>query len=168
MLVRRQAEDVFGSPEEIRATATSYFNTISNRIPIIFPGRFPATSEISLTNRSADFTALCLCMRLALQHPAPEARSMQSSLYVTVKGVISLLESVGYLSLELVQCRILVVFYEIGHGIFPGASISIAACARTARALGLHKQWTQPGINEHNIQREEERRVWWAIFNLDR
>jgi hypothetical protein len=93
---------------------------------------------------------------------------MQSSLYITVKSVISLLESTNFLSLELVQCRLLVAFYEIGHGISPAASISIAAGARTARALGLNKQWVRPEFGGHTIDAEEERRVWWAVFNLDR
>jgi hypothetical protein len=93
---------------------------------------------------------------------------MQSSLYITVKSVISLLESTNFLSLELVQCRLLVAFYEIGHGISPAASISIAAGARTARALGLNKQWVRPDFGGHTIDAEEERRVWWAVFNLDR
>ncbi|KIW35706.1 uncharacterized protein PV07_02390 [Cladophialophora immunda] len=93
---------------------------------------------------------------------------MQSSLYITVKNIISLLEATDYLSLEMCQCRLLIVFYEIGHGLFPAASISIAACAQAARTLGLHNQWSTPVTTQHTLDEEERRRVWWAVFNLDR
>ena len=168
MLVRQQIQAVFKTHDEIRSTAAAYFDYISKRIPIISSHRFVDRLGTSFYDLSAGFAALCLCMHLLLQHPLPRAQTMQSTLYLTTKNVITLLESTGSPCLELVQCRLLVSFYEIGHGISPGASVSIAACARTARALGLNKQWVQSPVTEHNIEAEEIRRVWWAVFNLDR
>ncbi|RAO70459.1 uncharacterized protein BHQ10_006471 [Talaromyces amestolkiae] len=94
---------------------------------------------------------------------------MVSSLYTTVKTSISLLEATGCNSLDTIQCRLLLVLYEMGHGIYPAASISIGACARAARNLGLH-----PGSSEAaeptsmEVIEEERRRTWWAVHNLDR
>jgi len=69
-----------------------------------------------------------------------------------------------------VQARLLVSLYEMGHGIHPAASISIGACARTARALGLNKKLFQRAQGDHasRLRAEEEKRVWWALLNLDR
>lgn len=168
--VRAHTLGILGSTNEMKSVATTYFDTIANRIPIISNQRFFGhLAEAPLENSpSADLVALCLSMRLILDHPPENAHSMQSPLYLTVKNVLTLLESTSYLSLELVQSRLLVAVYEIGHGISPAASISVASSAKTARALGLHRQWSSPVINEHDIEAEERKRVWWAVFNLDR
>lgn len=169
--VRDQLSKILGlNLETIEGTVSAFFHTINVKIPIISQNRFLDRLSGGVDEAPADFTALCLCISLILQHPPPEAQSMQSSLYVIIKNIISLLESTSYyLSLEQIQCRLLVAFYEIGHGISPAASISIGACARMARALGLNKKWHQPISNAlGNAVAEEERRVWWAVFILDR
>jgi hypothetical protein len=93
-----------------------------------------------------------------------------SSTYTTIKSHISLLEATGFLSLEFIQARILVTVFEMGHGLYPAASISISACARTARALGLNKKRFMDTVSDDfSRQRAEEvKRVWWEIVNLDR
>jgi hypothetical protein len=62
---------------------------------------------------------------------------------------------------------LLIALYEVGHGIYPAASISMASCARAARNLGLHKIRSKP-LSESEDEIEEKRRTWWAIHNLDR
>lgn len=95
---------------------------------------------------------------------------MQSSQYVSIKNAISLLEAASIISVEVVQARLLMTFYEMGHNIHPGASISIATAARTARLLGLNKKRFQNPAEDlgSKIIAEEEKRVWWAVVNLDR
>ena len=168
-IISTQALKTFASGEGILAVITTYFDTIHERLPIISKQRFHQRWRPISVDTPADFTALCMCINLILQFPSQEVVNMQSSLYMTVKSIISLLESTNYVSVELVQCRLLVSFYEIGHGIFPASSISIGACARTARALGLNKRWLNQVDNDSSsIAKEEEKRVWWAVFNLDR
>jgi hypothetical protein len=95
--------------------------------------------------------------------------SMQTELYVMVKSVVSLLEATGYNTLNTVQCRIVVAFYEMGHGLYPAASVSIGGCARLAIAVGLNRSKEQDMLSDDEIIEEEERRrTWWAIVNLDR
>jgi hypothetical protein len=121
-----------------------------------------------MTSVPADFVLLCLSMRLLLQFPEERTQSMQSSLYLTLKGIASLLEATDYSSLEFCQARLLIVFYEIGHSI-SAASTSLAACARAARALGLHREWSNVASNQSpTLEQEERRRVCWAVFNIDR
>lgn len=168
--ISTEATKLFRSLEEIQHIANKYFDTIYQRFPIISKARFLERLPYVFSKPSADFTVLCLCIHLVLQYPSQTDQSMQSSLYVTIKNTISLLESTSILSLEVVQARLLVTFYEIGHGIHPGASISIATAARTARLLGLNKKDFQQSPNDFaaRVVAEEQKRVWWATVNLDR
>jgi hypothetical protein len=95
---------------------------------------------------------------------------MQSSVYVMIKGIISLLEATNIISLDVVQARSLMTLYEMGHGIQPAAAISIGGCARTARAIGLNKKQFHNPTEDHRsrLRAEEEKRVWWGVHNLDR
>ena len=149
--------------------AGKYFETNYQRMPIISKAYFYERLPFVFAKPKGDFLVLCLGIHLITQFPTPPILSMQSSLYILVKNSISLLESTGFLSLEVVQARLLVSFYEMGHGIHPTASISIGACARTARALGLNKKAFQMTEGDHTarLRAEEEKRVWWAVINLD-
>jgi len=75
------------------------------------------------------------------------------------------------LTLTAIQAMVLTVLYEMGHGMYPVASISIAACARSARVIRLNRKENRV-LQKENISsweaNEEQRRVWWAITNLDR
>ena len=170
MAIATEAAKILGSVEEVNVLAGRYFETIYRRMPIVSKGYFYERLPFVFTKPKADFVALCLGIHLITQYPTPPIQSMQSSLYVLVKNTISLLESAGFLSLEVVQARLLVSFYEMGHGIHPAASISIGACARTARALGLNKKRFQRVEGDHavKLRAEEEKRVWWAVLILDR
>lgn len=83
-------------PETIQATVTAFFNILYAKIPIISKKRVLNRLSGGVDEAPADFTALCLCIELLLQHPTQENRSMQTPIYVIVKNIISLLESTGY------------------------------------------------------------------------
>jgi hypothetical protein len=153
----------------MRGISDAFFNSVSTRIPIISAKRFnERLPSLSLTT-PADFTTLCMCMYLSQEPPALQTESMQSSLYVNIKSFVSLLEATSYESLEVVQCRLLLAVYEMGHNIYPAASISIGACARMARFIGLNKSSEQSLERESaKMYTEERRRVWWGVVNLDR
>lgn len=97
---------------------------------------------------------------------------MQSSLYVTIKSFLGVLESNNVFTLEIVQSGLLVCFYEMGHNIYPAASVSIGTYARMARVIGLNKKkfQNQELLINHaaKARAEEEKRAWWAIINCDR
>ena len=168
--VSTEAMKILGTVEDVHKTATTYFATVHLRLPIIFPTSFLDRLPSLFARPQADFTALCLCMHLAQQSPSRDEGSMQSTLYVQTKSVLSLLEATGCLSVSFIQCRILLTYYELGHGIYPAAYISIGACARAARGLGLNKKRFQSvGFDgAASPKAEEEKRVWWAVVNLDR
>jgi hypothetical protein len=97
---------------------------------------------------------------------------MQSSEYIAIKTHVALLEAANYVTLNSVQARILIAFYEMGHAIYPAASLSVASCARSAHYLGLNRKHFQSREHESDQEirtiGEEEKRTWWAILNLDR
>ena len=94
---------------------------------------------------------------------------MQSPLYTSVKSFITILEGSNETSLNLVHSRVLVTFYEMGHGLHTAAYVSLAATARLARALGLHrKPWCFLNDESDEILMEEQKRTWWAIACMDR
>ncbi|KAJ4293477.1 hypothetical protein N0V90_008760 [Kalmusia sp. IMI 367209] len=94
---------------------------------------------------------------------------MQSPLYVHVKNLIALLELAEDFNIDLLHCRILICFYEMGHGLHTAAFLSLAASARAARVFGLHKKaWHTINEEQDILELEEQKRAWWAIVNLDR
>lgn len=157
-------------------TATRYLNTIFLRMPILSRNAFTTRLSTLYTHPQADFTLLCLSIHLLIQRPdelesaGSHEQTMHSSTYVMIKSFIGILQSLATPTLEFIQAMLLVAFFEMGHGIYPAASISIAACARSARAIGLNKPLsimeTDPSSNRVNI--ELRGRVWWATLILDR
>ncbi|KAL6816182.1 hypothetical protein V8C40DRAFT_254667 [Trichoderma camerunense] len=170
VIVQKQLLKIVKSRSEMHRIADTYFATIARRISIISAQRFYARlPKIESPSCAADFAALCLCVHLVLQLPQPHDSSMQSSLYVTVKGIISLLEATSFHSLEVIQCRILIAFYEIGHGTYPAAAASIGGCAKMARFAGFHRHSILSTYDEEReIVVEEKKRTLWALHNLDR
>ncbi|KAK0761215.1 hypothetical protein N5P37_006162, partial [Trichoderma harzianum] len=170
VIVQKQLLKIVKSRSEMHRIADSYFATIARRISIVSAQRFYARlPKIESPSCGADFAALCLCVHLVLQLPLSHDSSMQSSLYVTVKGIISLLEATSFQSVEVIQCRILIAFYEIGHGIYPAAAASIGGCAKMARFAGFHRHSILSTYDEEReIVVEEKKRTLWALHNLDR
>lgn len=168
-ILHDEAIKVLGSLDRVQTIADDYFNSIHHRMSILSKWRFYERLQDLPVSTPADFMALCLTVLLIQQRPLPDIKGMQSSLYVSLKSIISLLEAVQYQSLEVVQCRLLLIFYEMGHGMFPAASISIGACSRLARFLGINKTSAQlEGSDLSSNVLEERKRAWWAILNLDR
>ncbi|KAL7935536.1 hypothetical protein V8C35DRAFT_279265 [Trichoderma chlorosporum] len=170
IIVQKHFLRIIGSRSEMHRIADSYFATIARRISVVSAQRLYARlPKIESPSCAADFAALCLCLHLLLQLPQQHDSSMQSSLYVTLKGIISLLEATSYHSLEVIQCRILIAFYEIGHGIYPAAAASVGSCAKMARFAGFHRHSILSSYDdEREIVAEEKKRTLWALHNLDR
>jgi hypothetical protein len=168
LAVRSQAAQYLGTFEQVQVLSADYFDNIWHRMPILSRKRFEQRLSSLAVNPRADFTALCLCIKLLQQSPSSQAhmQSMQSSLYISLKSTMSLFEATGYLTLEVVQCRIILTFYEVGHAINSASYISIAACARAVRALGIGPRRSDTTADPLEV--EERKRAWWATFNLDR
>lgn len=160
---------IFDSWENVLDISTSFFTGTHQRISAICRSRYMDDVASLLVTPQADVAVLCLCILLIEQRPVNDTTDMLSPLYLQTKNLITLLETRSGPTLNLVQCRVLVTFYEMGHGFQTTAYGSIAACARSARALGLHKKrWRKPPPLSQKTRLEEEKRAWWTVIIMDR
>jgi hypothetical protein len=136
---------------------------------------FPVVSISTLRNQlpltwdkaPLDVALLCLSIILFTITPpsSPEDDNNPSDfklLYFHSKSHITSAEGFGLNSFLLVQSRILVTLFEIAHGFYPAAYISIGATVRSADALEVH---IGP---DKKPTREETALIWCGIFVLDR
>lgn len=160
---------IIGSPDNMRTISNDFFTGTHQRISTISKIRFHQSLPSLTSDPSADFATLCLAVLLIQEMPTGKVTVMQSPLYAMVKSFISILEASNDISIDLAHCRVLVTFYEMGHGLHTAAYVSIAGSARLARALGLHrKPWRSVNVDSGKTILEEMKRIWWAIGNMDR
>ncbi|KAK0630123.1 hypothetical protein B0T17DRAFT_589721 [Bombardia bombarda] len=164
----RSGNDSTGSNAVQEATA-EYFDTVHRWFPFISRKRM--SLGISLGEGGPDLAMLFLAMKLVTAHPVEGTPCAATPMYTAAKRFLALLESSGNVSLPHLQSMILVALYEFGHGIYPAAWMSISACSRYAEFVGI------PAFKESSLmlgsvatwtEVEERRRVWWAVYILDR
>jgi hypothetical protein len=165
--VRLQAIRILGSVD-VSAVSAEFFAGTHTRLSVISKSRFYGNLPSLGDGPRADFVALCLSIYLMQQKPSTETTSMHSSLYVTVKSLVGLIEVTSDLSLDIVHCRLLLALYELGHSLHTAAYMSVATCARSARVLGLNRKPWRNSVGANVPAMEEEKRLWWAIVNMDR
>ena len=152
---------------DIRTVAEIYFNGIHNWLPVVSRSEFYQCLPSLFVSPRAELSLLCLSMALVnLFPPSEDIHSDEGKfdmLYTLLKTSIARLEAADINSLEVVQGRLLVTLFELGHGL-NGAYISIAALSRAAAAIGVHESINAP----QSAKSEERLRVWWGIVMLDR
>lgn len=146
-----------GELSDIRIVAARYFNTVHLWLPVISETLYYERLPSIFTNPLGDWSLLNLALALICTVPPDDTRT---ELYFLLKSSISLVEAADINSLEVVQARLLVCVYEVGHGM-SAAYISIAATARAAVELGINER--TGGICD-----EVEARLWWGIVMVDR
>lgn len=158
---------LLGSLDEIRLSADKFFGHIHRWMPFISKKRFYDIYMQPSFHSRPDAALLLLALKLITTLPIPDVLNPRTSLYHAVKHFYTEVE--GSFSLPVLQAGILVALYELGHGIYPSAFISIGQCARYAHALGINTGHTVPATKVLTLlEVEERRRVWWAIVILDR
>lgn len=145
--------------------AATYFGTIHLWFPIIsetlYYERLPNTFVRPCVGHSLLSLSMALINTIPPEKDKPDTLS---PLYVLLKSSIAIVEAANINSLEVVQARLLVSLFEVGHGI-SAAFISLAATVRAAVSLGIN----QTIYHTSSLKPEEDGlRVWWAIVMLDR
>jgi len=154
--------------------ANEYFDRIHWWRPIIDKSQVsPRFADID--NYDGELTLLLLAMKVVAWKPNKQGSldpDPITSTYVTAKHALSETVITSNLSLRLLQAQILLAIYEIGHAIYPAATISVAACAQYGYAMHtdqvLDPKSLTPNESFNRLEREEQRRTWWAILILDR
>jgi hypothetical protein len=167
--VRGEAIRIFGNLDRVPGLVENYFGTVHQRLSIVSKKRFLDRFAVNLTGSNADYIALCLAMHLVQQLPETSAKSMQTSLYLAIKSILSMLMATSTISLTVLQAWILIAFYELGHAIFPACSVSVASCVKILRWLGLHDILRlEENSQIVGIEKEERIRVCWAVRQFER
>ncbi|KAL3454998.1 hypothetical protein BJX64DRAFT_282384 [Aspergillus heterothallicus] len=162
--------DFLGGSGKIRATAEQYFTNIHPWMPFISKQRFYKNHLFDGPHYQPDVGILFAAIKL-ITSPPPE--DLRWGVYPLVKQHLFWIEGSAPLSLLILQANILIALYELGHGIYPAAYMTIGSCARYMYALGING--TRARNADVNMPRpvslvevEERKRVWWAIVILDR
>ncbi|KAL7917891.1 hypothetical protein ACQKWADRAFT_331500 [Trichoderma austrokoningii] len=157
-----------GTSAAAREIADSYFDKIHSWLPFIWKrkiSQFTASVDI---HPDPGMTTLLAAMKMIT---SAAGSPLGNQLYIIVKGYLTVLEDSGLLTIGVLQAGILITLYEIGHGIYPAAYMSIGRCARLGHMMGLHgnspisKSFKQPTSWGET---EEIRRTWFAVLILDR
>ena len=160
-----------GDDMEIRTIIGSYFYSVSIWMTIVSKKRIYEDAARCSVEIEADVVLLVLSMKLVIEKPIAGQESAYTPLYLMAKDFYARVEPNGVWSIRLLQAGILIALYELGHAIYPEAYLSIGHCGRLGQAIGLHDTAGVPQLSwepESWDDMEERRRVWWAVFILDR
>ncbi|OPB47156.1 Zn2Cys6 transcriptional regulator [Trichoderma guizhouense] len=164
-LITKDVSDLVGDVANIKAISDQFFSSVQEWMPIVSKTQFLANLVSWLTHKRAELFFLILAMKLSCE----QVSGPRTPLYQITKYLQFRIEHSGALSLQVIQASVLIAIYEMGHGIYPSAFLSISECARYATALGIDKSILCRDLNGvSRNELEERRRVWWAILVLDR
>lgn len=153
--------EIIGNSANIRDIAFQYFATIHRWMPIISKYTFYEQLSSSPSKTPADINLLLLCIHLITDTPPASSRSSKTTEYLAAKRLYLQAETTGTFTVQVLQAGILIALYELGHGIYPSAYLSIGSCARYGIALGLDKETTSHATRPITwCEVEERRRVW--------
>ncbi|KAL4981918.1 hypothetical protein BDW68DRAFT_183027 [Aspergillus falconensis] len=160
-----------GSLEMIRETGDEFFETIHPWMPIISKARFyDDYLRDNHHHHKVNVVLLLLAVRLIISNPTQDPRS---GLYDWTKQFYQRVEGSAAPSILVLQANIFIALYELGHGLYPNAYMTIGACARYMYVLGIKGTGSRnvsmnPPRPTSMIEVEERRRAWWAVVILDR
>ncbi|KAK0729307.1 hypothetical protein B0T21DRAFT_292626, partial [Apiosordaria backusii] len=159
--------DILSRGTTVQDTATEFFQGTHAWFPFISKKRMEL--GLSLWEAGPELAFLFLAMKLVNTPVNEGVEPGQNPLYVAAKRFWGLLEQGGSVSLQFLQGMVLVAVYELGQGVYPAAWVSVGVLGRWVEVLGL------PGFRGGGgfwgttwTESEERRRVWWAVYILDR
>lgn len=135
--------------------------------------RFPQTWK----DASVDLTLLAFMISLFDASPQLPRRCYElgpdtKPKYMLSKSWLAMIEGAGLNSLDLVTVRLLITLFEMVHGLYPAAYLSIAATIRAADILSMNdcrdnglirsSGFTSAGVEESSTE------LWCYIAVLDR
>ncbi|KAF5627018.1 hypothetical protein F52700_8501 [Fusarium sp. NRRL 52700] len=115
-------------------------------------------------------TLLVVCMQLFSQNEDSGIKGDEKAMYRSAKQILSVLRAIDSPSIELIQCSILLAFYEYTNEDLGRAYVSIGDANTMALILHVGPGKYLEEEREAIIPYEEEERrcVYWSLFVLDR
>jgi hypothetical protein len=153
-----------------REIMTSYSKTIHPWFCIFSQSALSRQHPITWDAAPVDFALLC-CTIVLLNSTPQESQgtyildSEHKSMYLMAKSWTSLLEGAGFNSINFVKVRLLISIFEVSHGLYPAAYLSVAATIRAADALVVFEGDSR-SLAETDT--EEFRIMWCGIAVIDR
>ncbi|KFX93507.1 hypothetical protein V490_04805 [Pseudogymnoascus sp. VKM F-3557] len=155
--------------------ASAYCSVIKPWFHIISDDALCRRLPSSWDEATIDFTLLSLTIVLLCCVPKRHFSNESGhphlmSLYFSAKACIALVEGAGNSSLEVAQSKLFIALFEVVHGFYPAAYMSIGAAVRAVEALIIHDESNAPLIQ---LAVSEERRgdimmTWRGVLIVDR
>lgn len=171
-------EDILHNPESDLHICQAYMTSIHKWLPMLSEKRLSQNLAIRTHLVDAPLALLLICMKLVCEQPGSSAdfdKIIHSAdnphIYLLAKDFLRVIEDAHSISLRLLQSVILIAVYEIGHGIYPAAYLTVGHAATLGMMMGLHDRRHARQLFKTSdtwTLREEERRTWWSILVLDR
>lgn len=168
-----QISSVVGDGLQLQAAAAFYFRTVHTWLPVVSETAYNiqlSNVRVQTATAPSDFSLLTLCMALVCKGPVEgEISPSTRSLYASLKSFVALLEVLGMNSLKMLQGRLLLTIFEIGHAMYPSAYISAAANIHAAVALGISSTYGDLcKVFENPQAAEEAQQTWYGIVITNR
>jgi hypothetical protein len=159
----RQCLEKYSSHEQYLTRFTDIFESFLSIVPYR-DVRGIYSRPIALLDGEQITVFACICLHATI----PLEEDPRTPLYMTIKTSLVVAEIHGPLSLKLLQAQTLVLLYEFGHGIYPSAFFTLGYCIRYLAALEITAATTETGYPGTWLDVESRRRLWWAIFVMER
>ncbi|KAL3427454.1 fungal specific transcription factor [Phlyctema vagabunda] len=122
-----------------------------------------------------EYALLAKAIVLLSKFPELDAENETASLsfmqqYFSMKSWIGLLEGMGINSIGIVQTRLFITLFEVGHGLYPAAYTSIGGTERAAEALVAFSEPVSSVQPSSDVTPDLRERLtaWSGIFILDK
>ncbi|KAH8682267.1 fungal-specific transcription factor domain-containing protein [Xylariales sp. PMI_506] len=158
-----------GTADDFEQTLSDFFGDIYPWFPIISKKR--VTLGYQWWIAGGDVALLLLAMKLITSQPQKGYTAAENYLYTAAKRQATHLEGLGTTSLEFLQALVLLALYEYGQGVYPAAYMTTGQCIRYSEYLELSSPSDSNAVLGPLlswVELEERRRVWWAVYILDK
>ncbi|CAG8978426.1 hypothetical protein HYALB_00013244 [Hymenoscyphus albidus] len=129
------------SGKTMKDILASYQEGIHNWFPIVSSSHLDVRLPHNWEESTSEVTLLLASMALATTMPLSSISQVwkeSQGVYYLCKSLLGFLDALDKNSLDLLQARVLLVVFEMGHGLYPTSYISIGGLVRAADALGVY------------------------------
>ncbi|KAI8635560.1 hypothetical protein F5Y19DRAFT_482739 [Xylariaceae sp. FL1651] len=161
-----ELRDYVISDNELSRRIDAFINVFDAWMPFIPRQELREKLSGRATQPHGEDILLFACIR-NLTEPLEEENPATKQ-YLAIKSVFIGAEVAGVITIPLLQALLLVLLYEFGHGLYPSAYMTLGTCTRYLVILGINGAGPSPIGAKSWIEEEKQRRLWWAVFIMER